>query len=90
MSSFLDSLNGNFQSVSNAFKKYQGVDSLFFCDMANQDLVSGSVIGGDMKGTDSCYTVEASDKGFTYNYEMCWHDGKIISVKQTLKKGKKL
>ena len=60
------------------------------CEMANEDLGSASVVEGKANGADSSYTIETSDKGFHYNYEITWRAGKIISAKQTLKKGKNL
>ncbi|HAP01336.1 MAG TPA: hypothetical protein DCQ93_05360 [Bacteroidetes bacterium] len=80
MENFMSMLDGKYQSVDAAIQKYRSSDTLRTQDMDIKDLQNPEVQDGRTDGKQTCYDLKVNDKAKDCVYELCWENGKIISI----------
>lgn len=76
MEHFMSHLDGNYESVEHALEEFAGNDDIANHDMGMYDLREPVVLGKD----GDCYDVECKSGQVKNRYNICWQDGKIVSI----------
>jgi hypothetical protein len=80
MTQFMSELDGTSKKVGAALKKH-GIKGLKTDDMGMWNLEQPKVTASEVRGKNTCYTMDAASGMTTRTYELCWANGKIVSVK---------
>lgn len=80
MEQFMKTLDGKYQSVTDAIIKFAVVPDLNTADMDMKDLRDPVIISASQSDSSTCYTIKTNDGAKDCQYELCWKAGKIISI----------
>ena len=80
MESFMSSLDGKYESVTSAIQKFAVKPDLNTADMDMKDLRDPIIINASVSDTSTCYIIKTNDGAKDCQYELCWNNGKIISI----------
>ena len=79
MADFIALFDGNYESVEASLAKYGANDDVIEHDMGMFDLKDPVVTGQD----GSCYSLTCISGVVENYYEVCWEEGKIVSITET-------
>ena len=80
MEEFMKAMDGKYESVTAAITKFASKPDLNTADMDTKDLRDPEIISASVNGTSTCYTLKSNDGAKDCEYELCWENGKIISI----------
>ena len=80
MEEFMSMLDGKFQSVTDAIGRYASAPDLNTADMDTKDLRDPEIISAYLQDNQTCYTLKSNDGASDCLYQLCWVDGKIVSI----------
>ena len=76
----MQALDGKYQSVTDAISKFASKSDLNTADMDTKDLRDPVITNASVSDSSTCYTIKTNDGAKDCQYEICWRNGKIISI----------
>ena len=80
MEEFMKALDGKYQSVTDAISKFAAKPDLNTADMDTKDLRDPVITNASVSDSSTCFTIKTNDGAKDCQYEICWSNGKIISI----------